>query len=422
MSETKHIDASVTMKNRYDVFDASGCDEITCATIGSVDSGKSTTVGVLCKNMYDDGRGSARTAVMKHQHEFRTGNTSDIAYQYFKDDNRIYTFIDLAGHEDFLRTTISGLSSGYPDVAICCVSDKVTNMTKEHILLAINLGIPIIINFTKTDLVPVSVTKGLMVLVKYILQRIGRRMFKCKSAADFLLVRNSDKHIPFILTSNKNGTNIDLIREILGKVQKRKRQFIDGFVIDAIYNITGIGTVVSGQVGHTIEKADVLYIGPMSSGKFIKVRVKTMHNDYRYSVDVLNAGTRGCLCIAIDSKDRRYLRKGMLLRHEIPHNICSKFEARVLISHHHTSISNGYQAYVNCGLVSGACVLSNIKVLDKKINNTSTVARSDDIITCDITFMCHLNYVEIGQKIVFRGGMTKGVGVITNIYPYKNNS
>jgi GTPase len=417
----KHIDATVIMKNRYDVFDATGCDEITCATIGSVDSGKSTTVGVLCKKIYDDGRGSARTAVMKHRHEFRTGNTSDIAYQYFKDHNRIYTFIDLAGHEDFLRTTISGLSSGCPDFAICCISDKVTKMTKEHILLAINLGIPVMINFTKIDLVPVSVTKGLIVLVKYIIQRIGRRMFRCNSVADFLLVRDSDKHVPFIFTSNKNGTNINLIRDILNKVQKRNRKFVDGFVIDTIYNIAGVGTVVSGEVGNVIKKSDVLYIGPMSSGKFIKVRVKTMHNDYRYSVDVLNAGTRGCLCISIDNKYRRYLRKGMLIRHEVPNNICSKFEARVIISRHHTSISNGYQAYINCGLVSGACILSNIKILDKKNDTLSDVARSGDVITCDMSFMSHLNYVEIGQKIVFSGGMTKGVGIITNIYPHEKD-
>ena len=79
--------------------------EIRIASIGNVDSGKSTTISVLSKNIRDNGRGLARLSLLKHPHEKTTGRTSSISHSFVKTNNNIYTFIDLAGHEKYLKTT-----------------------------------------------------------------------------------------------------------------------------------------------------------------------------------------------------------------------------------------------------------------------------------------------------------------------------
>ena len=100
--------------------------EIRIGVIGNVDSGKSTLVSVLKNKELDDGRGSARLLVLKHPHEKSTGRTSDIALTHlkinkFKTDKRYITFVDLAGHEKYLKTTMRGLTGGYIDYVMLVI-------------------------------------------------------------------------------------------------------------------------------------------------------------------------------------------------------------------------------------------------------------------------------------------------------------
>ena len=129
--------------------------------IGNVDSGKSTLVGVLCKGIQDDGRGAARLRVFNYPHEVENGRTSSIAHEImgFDDNNnqvlpdrynpnknkywnevvkrsskvnsfaldysylnllfkiKVITFMDLCGHEKYLKTTMFGLIGLCPDYA-----------------------------------------------------------------------------------------------------------------------------------------------------------------------------------------------------------------------------------------------------------------------------------------------------------------
>lgn len=118
-----------------------GETDIRVAIIGNVDSGKSTLVGVLSKGELDDGRGSARLKVFNFTHEAENGRTSSIGQEImgFDDENkwvepervnatknqswshimekakRLVTFIDLCGHEKYLKTTMFGLVGLMPD-------------------------------------------------------------------------------------------------------------------------------------------------------------------------------------------------------------------------------------------------------------------------------------------------------------------
>ena len=92
--------------------------EIRIAVLGNVDSAKTTLVSTLTNKILDDGRGLARSKIFKHQHEKDSGRTSSISFRYIKvNDEKYISFIDLAGHEKYFKTTVHGLNGGLADFA-----------------------------------------------------------------------------------------------------------------------------------------------------------------------------------------------------------------------------------------------------------------------------------------------------------------
>ena len=78
--------------------------------LGNVDSCKSTIISVLSNDILDNCRGSARKKILKHDHEQDSGRTSCITHKYTKyDENTTLSFVDLAGHEKYYKTTIQRL-------------------------------------------------------------------------------------------------------------------------------------------------------------------------------------------------------------------------------------------------------------------------------------------------------------------------
>ena len=69
--------------------------EIRIASIGNVDSAKTTTISVIANETLDDGRGKARKIILKHPHEECTGRTSSITQHYMETPDKIFGFIDL---------------------------------------------------------------------------------------------------------------------------------------------------------------------------------------------------------------------------------------------------------------------------------------------------------------------------------------
>ena len=102
--------------------------DIAIATAGSVDSGKSSLIGVLVSGELDDGNGKARKLVAKHPHEIESGKTSAISTRMCKLETthdkikRAITFVDLCGHEKYFKTTSFGISGYFPDYTFVIVS------------------------------------------------------------------------------------------------------------------------------------------------------------------------------------------------------------------------------------------------------------------------------------------------------------
>jgi len=179
--------------------DMSSILEVRVAVVGNVDSGKSTLIGVLTGGEKDDGRGGARQKVFVHRHELGTGRTSCISqhimgyddktqpvYQpiassassaakykgwrkVVQESNSLVTYIDLAGHERYLKTTIAGLTGCFPDYAMIIINSLagVSKMTKEHLGVVLALRIPVCCIVTKIDVCPPNV-----------LERTKKQLFK----------------------------------------------------------------------------------------------------------------------------------------------------------------------------------------------------------------------------------------------------
>lgn len=132
---------------------------VAVAVGGSVDSGKSSLVGVLSAttSILDDGNGSARKLVAKHPHEIASGRTSDISTRtcIFPNSSEAVTLVDLCGHETYFKTTTFGVSGYFPDYGFLIVSANrgILPMTKQHMRLFLSLSVPFVIIVTHCDMV-----------------------------------------------------------------------------------------------------------------------------------------------------------------------------------------------------------------------------------------------------------------------------
>ncbi len=134
-SEEGRFTAQYLVRRRYEEKDFM---EIRIAVVGNVDAGKSTLLGVLTHGELDNGRGFARQKLFRHKHEAESGRTSSVGNDILGFDSagrvvnrpehgnldwvrvceqssKVITFIDLAGHEKYLKTTVFGMTGHAPD-------------------------------------------------------------------------------------------------------------------------------------------------------------------------------------------------------------------------------------------------------------------------------------------------------------------
>ena len=131
--------------------------ELGIAVAGSADSGKSTFIGVLTTGELDNGDGSARLQIARHQHEVKSKKTSSISTKTIITQNKkAVTLIDLCGQEKYFKTTAYGISGHYPDYSFLIVGSNkgILPMTKQHATILMSNNIPIIIVMTRYDITP----------------------------------------------------------------------------------------------------------------------------------------------------------------------------------------------------------------------------------------------------------------------------
>lgn len=142
---------------------------------------------MLTKGVLDDGRGKARVNLFRHKHEIESGRTSSVGGEILGFDSKsnpiishgalkkssatsgweeitdkaakVLSFVDLAGHEKYLKTTVFGMTGSAPEFAMLMVGANagMIGMSKEHLGIALSLGIPVLVVITKIDRCPTHV-------------------------------------------------------------------------------------------------------------------------------------------------------------------------------------------------------------------------------------------------------------------------
>ncbi|KAF4105409.1 GTP-binding protein 2 isoform X1 [Onychostoma macrolepis] len=424
--------------------------DLRVAVLGNVDSGKSTLLGVLTQGELDNGRGRARLNLFRHLHEIQTGRTSSISIEILGFDSKgevvnysesrtaeeicesaskMITFIDLAGHHKYLKTTIFGLTSYCPDFAMLVVSANtgIAGTTREHLGLAMALKVPIFIVVSKVDLC----TKGTVERTVRQLERILKQP-GCNKVP--MLVSSTDDAVtaaqkfaqspsitPIFTLSSVTGESLDLLKVFFNilpplsnsKEQEELMQQLTEFQVDEIYTVPDVGTVVGGTLYSGIcREGEQLVVGPMDDGKFRELTVCSIQRN-RSGCRVLRAGQAATL--ALGDFDRSLLRKGMVMvSPEMNPTICWRFEAEIVLLFHAKTFHKGFQVTVHVGNVRQTATVEALQGKDELRTGEKAVVR--------FKFIKHPEYLKVGAKLLFREGVTKGIGQVTKLQPSKHSS
>ncbi|KAG0258603.1 hypothetical protein DFQ27_004541 [Actinomortierella ambigua] len=416
--------------------------EVRVAVVGNVDAGKSTMLGVLTKGVLDDGRGKARVNLFRHRHEVESGRTSSVGMEILGFDTKsvevpsqvsgrpapwdeicarsakVLSFIDLAGHERYLKTTVFGMTGCAPDFVMLMVGSNagIVGMTKEHLGLSLALGVPVLVVITKIDMCPPNVLESTVKQLTKILKSAGCRKIPMfvKSNEDVVVTAShfvSDRICPIFQVSNVTGEGIDLLKKFLNilpvSTKYNKDEPVEYQITDT-FSVPFVGTVVSGVVMNGVVHAgDQLYMGPDGNGHFQLVTIKSIQRK-RLNVPVACAGQSASF--GLKKIRRSTIRKGMVMLdgHMTPApRGCREFEAEVLVLYHSTTIGQKYQAMLHCGAVRQT---ARVIAMDKP----EQILRTGDRATVRFQFL-HPAFLKVGARLIFREGRTKGIGKVSKI-------
>lgn len=433
--------------------------EVRVAVVGNVDAGKSTLLGVLTKGVLDDGRGLARLRVFRHKHEIDSGRTSSIGCEILGFDasgqaihktehgdrltweevcaraHRLVTFLDLAGHERYLKTTMFGLTGCSPDYALLMVGANagLVGMAREHLSVAFALSVPVAVVVTKVDMCPAPVLEETMRQLQKVLRSPAcrRAPVVVKTADEALLVSRqlvSQRLCPIFQVSNVTGEGIDRLKLFLNAVPTQSAKYsVTGpveYEIVETFLVPGVGTVVSGTMisGH-LSLGQTVFLGPDGNGQFTQTQIKGIH---RKRVVVTEAWAGQSVSFALKRIKRNAITKGMIILTADPNALlpsptspasptsptvvsraCMEFEAEVIILFHSTTMGPRYQAMLHCGVARQTVVI---------VAMGQDLLRTGDRALVRFRFLRHPEFLRVGARLVFREGRTKGVGRITRLF------
>lgn len=414
--------------------------ETRIAVVGNVDAGKSTMLGVLVKGNLDDGRGKARVNLFRHKHEIESGRTSSVGMEIMGFDThgdivasnvpgrklsweeignrsaKVIGFTDLAGHERYLRTTVFGLLSSSPNYCLLMVAanNGLIGMSKEHLGIALALNVPVMVVITKIDICPPQILEQTIKQLTGILKSPGARKIPIfiktreetiNTATQFV----SQRICPIFQVSNVTGECLDLVRTFLNILPHHGHYDAEGqfeFHVNDTFSVPFVGTVVSGIVkSGVIHAGETVLIGPDSLGQFTTTTIRSIERK-RIQVPVCSAGQSASF--ALKRIRRKEVRKGMVVLPKLdkPPQVYRDFIAEVLILSHATTIKTKYQAMLHVGPVSQTCAIIDIDRAYIRTGDRATVA---------FRFVQRPEFLNIGDRILFREGRTKGLGIVKSL-------
>jgi len=409
-------------------------NHIVVSVAGHVNHGKSTLLACLMTGQPDDGTKWLFLDTLPHEIERNLSADLHFALLGFKDSKpillenpldreaksrvasqaeKLVSFVDTVGHEPWLRTTIRGLVGQEIDYGILVVAadDGPTFITREHLGIMLAMDLPVIVCVTKVDRVDETRLAAVEDSIADTLKRVGRIPYLVSSEDDINIV--SDKLsviVPIFKTSSVTLQGYSLLYSLLRTLPARRKQRSEPFLmyIDRVYNVEGVGSVVSGSVkqGRLSAGSDLL-VGPDEKGRFTAVKARSIEMHYAR----IPEAEAGCIVgIAVRGAKHEMLHRGMILcEPSLKANPARSFEADILVLSHPTRVASGYEPILHCNTIASTVKLSLIDKPYLKAGESGKVK---------MTFKYRPWFVREGDRFVFREGKTKGIGTITRITEY----
>ena len=384
---------------------------VNVGTIGHVDHGKTTLTAAILNVLHRAGKKATVkdvAAIDNSPEERARGITIALSHSEYETDNRHYAHVDAPGHADYIKNMITGAAQMDGAILVVAATDGVMPQTREHILLAKQVGVPKIIVFlNKCDMV---VDKELIDLVEEEVRDLLKKYEY--DGANAPIIRGSA-----LKALEASGTDDEWSQKILEltnaldtyfpvPVRETDKPFL--MPIEDIFSIEGRGTVVTGRVerGEAKVGEEIEIVGIKDTMKTVITGIEMFNK----SLDKAMAGDNAGILLRGTKKEE--LHRGQVLAKVgsiTPH---TEFTAEVYVlkkeeGGRHTPFFTGYkpQFYIRTTDVTG----------DVTLAEGVEMIMPGDTATFKVKLMAPVALEEQRRFAIREGGKTVGAGVVTKI-------
>ena len=386
---------------------------VNIGTIGHVDHGKTTLTAAITKYLALQGKAQFEdySSIDKAPEERERGITINTAHVEYETDVRHYAHVDCPGHADYIKNMITGAAQMDGAILVIAATDGPMAQTREHILLARQVGVPAIVVFlNKCDQVD---DEELLELVE---MEVRELLSKYEVPGDDLpVIKGSALNALTCESDDPNAPDYACIKELMDAVdnyiptpdRKADQPFL--MPVEDVFTISGRGTVATGRVERgVVKKNEPVEIVGLREDKLntVVTDIEMFHKllDYAEAGDNIGALLRGI--------DKKSIERGQVLAKPNSIHPLTKFKGQVYVlskeeGGRHTPFFNNYrpQFYFRTTDVTGIISLPEGVEMCMPGDN---VVMSVELITPIA--------IEKGLRFAIReGGRTVGSGVVTEI-------
>ena len=381
---------------------------VNIGTIGHIDHGKTTLTAAITKFLAMQGGADYTdySSIDKAPEERERGITINTAHVEYHTEKRHYAHVDCPGHADYIKNMITGAAQMDGAILVVSAADGPMPQTREHILLARQVGVPAIVVF---------LNKSDQVDDPELIELVEMEVRELLSQYDY-----PGDEIPIVVGSalkalegdpEQEANILKLMDAVDEYIPTPEHDLTKPFLmpVEDVFTITGRGTVATGRVERGVIKVgDTVEIVGLKEEK--KQTVATGLEMFRKTLDQAEAGDNiGALLRGIE---RNEIERGQVLSKPGTIHPHTKFKGQVYVltkeeGGRHTPFFNGYrpQFYFRTTDVTGVAELPE---------GTEMVMPGDNI-TMDVELITPIA-IEKGLRFAIReGGRTVGAGVVTEI-------
>ncbi len=389
---------------------------VNVGTIGHVDHGKTTLTAAITMGLYKKlAKGEVRTfdSIDNAPEEKARGITIATAHVEYETENRHYAHVDCPGHADYIKNMITGAAQMDGAILVCAATDGPMPQTREHILLARQVGVPRIVVFlNKVDIADPELHELVEMELREILssyQFPGDEIPIIPGSALHALEAGSTEGVA--ADDPRLKCVYDLMDAVDSYIPTPQREVDKPFLmpVEDVFSITGRGTVATGRIERGIvkvsEEVEIVGFGLQKKTTCTGVEM------FRKLLDEGRAGDNvGLLLRGVDKNE---IERGMVIAK--PNSITPhfKFNAQVYVlkkeeGGRHTPFFNGYrpQFYFRTTDVTGSLHLPE---------GIEMVLPGDNLDNLTIELITPVAMEEGLRFAIREGGRTVGAGVVTKI-------